>query len=175
MEGAITSWSYAYLFSSRMALLQTFMTRTTCTFDNVTDEEVKFGDSSLDEMCYLVGFTTTKEGLDGCIDLTTPDGVDDPTGPPPEGVCGEDPPNDLGIGEECTKDGNECPEGTFCSSDQGNTPDDAPGFCLNVGECQTTADCGGGSAVCCAPAEGGGFINICLPASCRPASCALKE
>ena len=159
------------------------LTRTTCTYDNITDETVSFGDSSFDEMCYLVAYTTSQSGLDGCLDLTTPggnDGTDSPpqdddSGSPSEdGICGQDPANALGIGLPCTKGGEECGPGTLCSLDQGQTPDGTTGFCLSIGACQSTNDCGGGSAVCCAPAEGGGVINICLPSACKPAGCALK-
>ncbi len=41
----------------------------TCTYDNRSGHEVKFGESSNDEMCYLVLFYTPFTGLDGCIDF----------------------------------------------------------------------------------------------------------
>jgi hypothetical protein len=43
-------------------------TRVTCTFDNTTDKEVTYGESSLTEMCFLVTFVKGREGINGCID-----------------------------------------------------------------------------------------------------------
>ena len=137
-------------------------TRTTCRFTNTTNETIQFGDSSYDEMCYLVTYTTSQAGLDGCLDLSTPDdgntdggdGTDGDAISPNDGDCASVQPNALGIGAPCSKDGGECPSGTLCSLDQGGTPDGTAGFCLSIGACQSSDECGGGEAVCCAPAEG---------------------
>ena len=41
--------------------------RATCTYDNTTDRKITFGESSTDEMCYLVLFYTPFDHLDGCV------------------------------------------------------------------------------------------------------------
>jgi hypothetical protein len=123
-------------------------------------------------MCYLVGYVRGKEGAFGCASLS---------GPPPDGGVDSGPPlacmptaNAKGIGGPCTKGGNECKNGLSCTADQSQSAaaGDA-GFCISIGGCTTTADCGGGNVTCCAPAEGGGAINICIPESCRPSTCVV--
>lgn len=42
-------------------------TRMSCLFDNDLDHNVKFGESSNNEMCILTVFYTPFERLDGCI------------------------------------------------------------------------------------------------------------
>ncbi|MEZ4371996.1 MAG: hypothetical protein R3B07_14275 [Polyangiaceae bacterium] len=150
-------------------------TRVTCNYDNSTPGDIGFGESSSDEMCFLVGFAKNRTSLDGC--LTFGGGGDLDGGVPPDpdaGICGEQQENSTGIGRTCSKGGGECASGQVCSSDQGQTPDGSPGFCLKIG-CSATADCGGGGATCCAPAEGGGVIKICVPEACRPADCIPAE
>ena len=142
-------------------------TKVTCSYDNTTDRTVGFGESSNDEMCYLVGYVRGKEGAFGC----TPPPVQGDGGMPTACMPRA---NAAGVGAPCTQGGNECKEGLTCSLDQAPSSDGAPGFCLRVGGCTTSADCGGGDATCCAPAEAGGAINICIPESCRPATCAVK-
>jgi hypothetical protein len=41
--------------------------RSTCTYDNTTDHDVMYGESSNDEMCYLILFYTPFDHLDGCV------------------------------------------------------------------------------------------------------------
>ena len=41
-------------------------TRLSCTYDNDHDEVVRFGESTLNEMCFLVGYAVGREGLSGC-------------------------------------------------------------------------------------------------------------
>lgn len=144
-------------------------TRVTCNYDNITNDVVGFGEGSADEMCFLVAFAKDRTSLDGCLTFSSDDPTEVPIDPnAPE--CGEQVANSLGIGAECTKGGGECASGQQCSADQGQTPDGVPGFCLKIG-CNTEAECGGGGVRCCAPAEGGGLINICTPESCRPTNC----
>jgi len=151
-------------------------TRTTCTYTNPGADTVSFGETSADEMCYLVSFVTNPTtSLNGCVNQTPPsDGGTGDGGPPdyptnPDaGACGAQTANSKGIGAACTQGGNECASGLTCSLDQGSSP---PGFCLEIGSCKTSADCGGGGATCCAPAEGGGLIDICIPEACRPTDC----
>lgn len=41
--------------------------RVTCTFDNTTDHDVTYGESTTNEMCYFILFYTPFDHLDGCI------------------------------------------------------------------------------------------------------------
>lgn len=45
------------------------LTRVECTYDNVRNETVTFGESTFDEMCFFTAFRTEYEGLDGCLEL----------------------------------------------------------------------------------------------------------
>jgi hypothetical protein len=137
-------------------------TRVSCTFDNHTDSAVKFGESTLDEMCFLITFARKREGLSGCDG--NPSGS---TTTNPE--CGTKPANELGIGQKCTKGGKECPSGMMCTLDQSSTPSDSPGFCFKLG-CSSTESCGT-RAVCCAPKQAGGLVKVCMPEECRPSDC----
>lgn len=150
-------------------------TRITCHYDNPTNQSVAFGESSFDEMCFLIGFARKKGAeLDGCVNLGDPVGDGGVPPSPDAGVCGEQQPNSLGIGAACTAGGNECGAGLSCSADQDQAPAGSTGFCLKIGGCNAQADCGGGGATCCSPAQAGGLINICLPEACRPADCIPK-
>jgi hypothetical protein len=149
-------------------------TRTTCTYDNTTDKEVVFGESTFNEMCFLPTFRTGFTALDGCLELgswgnQTPGGdasVDVPPSPD-AGECSAVTGNDKGIGALCTKGGHECGPGLACTMDLDGTA--TQGFCMKLG-CAATSDCGAG-ATCCAPKEGGGLIKTCLPEACRPNDC----
>jgi hypothetical protein len=146
-------------------------TRVTCKYDNPADTTVAFGESSKDEMCYLVTFATgAGSELDGCVNqVSTSDAGVPPN--PDAGACGAQTPSAIGVGASCTKGGNECASGLTCSLDQSPEP---PGFCLKIGGCTTNDECGGGSATCCAPKEAGGLLNICIPEACRPSDCIPK-
>jgi hypothetical protein len=167
-------WTFdsQYIAAQPIHLAKGAYTRTTCSYDNTRATTVGFGESSNDEMCYLVGFSVgSGTQVDGCVKMPD-DKADGGTGPSADaGVCGMTAPNPKGIGKPCTKGGGECAAGQTCSLDNDPTP---PGFCLSIGGCQTTADCGGGDATCCSPKQGGGFINICVPEACRPSDCAPK-
>jgi hypothetical protein len=41
--------------------------RTRCTFNNTSNEVVTFGESSLNEMCFAVGFASGVDGVSGCF------------------------------------------------------------------------------------------------------------
>lgn len=41
--------------------------RVTCTYDNTTDHDVSYGESTTNEMCYLVLFYTPFDKLNGCV------------------------------------------------------------------------------------------------------------
>jgi hypothetical protein len=43
------------------------VTRVTCNYDNTTDQTITFGESTLNEMCFLVGFATDRSSPGGCI------------------------------------------------------------------------------------------------------------
>jgi hypothetical protein len=142
-------------------------TRITCTYDNSTTSTVTYGESSYNEMCYLAMFVPGKSGAFGCV-----------TGAPSDAGAGDDggdagtctaTANAMGIGAACMAGGGECPSGLSCSSDLNNTP--GAGFCMKVG-CSAASDCGG--ATCCAPAQSGGAINVCLPTACVPSDCTVK-
>jgi hypothetical protein len=46
-------------------------TRVTCTFDNHRDQQVGYGESTLDEMCYFVGFAVGTSG-GACLEVIPP-------------------------------------------------------------------------------------------------------
>ncbi|MGE0328173.1 MAG: hypothetical protein AB7K71_19660 [Polyangiaceae bacterium] len=158
------------LIPQKVALHQGDYTKTTCYFDNDTDQTLKYGESTYDEMCFLSLFIESGESLDGhCVDMSALDPGDAGVPPDPDaGVCGETPENSLGIGKVCAKGAGECASGLTCSADQSG---DASGVCIKIGGCTTNDDCGGGGATCCAPAQAGGAIKICIPEACRPSDC----
>ena len=170
---ASEAWSFdqQFIASTAIHIPKGSYTKTTCRYDNQRDQTVSFGESSNDEMCYLVGFEASAlAGIDGCVrqpDNATDGGTSDSDA----GACGTQTPNDKGIGKSCTAGGAECAGGLSCTADQDPS---APGFCMKIG-CTKTADCGGGSAVCCAPKQGGGVIGVCLPSECQPSDCPLKN
>ena len=47
------------------------VTRVTCTFNNTTDQEVGYGESTHNEMCYFVGFAVDARG-GACIEVLPP-------------------------------------------------------------------------------------------------------
>jgi hypothetical protein len=137
-------------------------TRVTCTFDNETDKALRFGESSYDEMCFMITFARNREGLSGCDGNPSGGTTTNP-------LCGTKPENELGIGRKCTKGGGECGSGMMCTLDQSSTPEGSPGFCFKVG---CTKDSCGGGATCCAPKQAGGLVKVCMPEDCRPGDCA---
>jgi hypothetical protein len=143
-------------------------TRITCSYDNTTTGTVGYGESSHDEMCYLAMFVPGQTGAFGCVSTggsgdagAAADGGD-------AGMCTAKP-NGMGIGAPCTAGKSDCPSGLSCSSDLNSTS--GAGFCLKVG-CTGSSDCGG--ATCCAPSQGGGAVNVCLPTACVPSDCKVK-
>lgn len=40
---------------------------TTCTYDNTDGRPVRYGESTFDEMCFVVLFYTPYDGLNGCV------------------------------------------------------------------------------------------------------------
>jgi hypothetical protein len=158
------------------------VTRTSCTFDNTRAEVVEFGESTTDEMCFFTAFRTDYLGLAGCLELGgwakyTPaadagagdagGGTNDVVDPD---ACATVSANDQGIGASCTASGNECATGLSCTADV-NPSSSSDGICIQVGGCTTSSDCGSGAS-CCAPAQAGGALTICVPTPCRPVDCA---
>ncbi|MDP6943056.1 MAG: hypothetical protein QF464_02810, partial [Myxococcota bacterium] len=135
--------------------------RVTCGYDNYLDETVTFGESTTNEMCFLVGFATeASHQFAGCIGGTGGAGSLVPEG------CGDDPPNDIGLGAACTKDGDECEGGLVCTEDFEQI--EGLGVCIGFG-CDGAADCGEGG-VCCR-IEAAGDLALCLPPSCAFSIC----
>jgi hypothetical protein len=48
------------------------MTRVTCTFNNTTDQEVVYGESTLNEMCFFVGFAVDLPSQAACLEVLPP-------------------------------------------------------------------------------------------------------
>ena len=136
--------------------------RVTCGYENTLDEVVTFGESTTNEMCFFIGFATqATHELAGCIGSDGASFV-------PEG-CGEDPPNEIGLGAPCTKGGGECDGGLFCTEDNENT--EGLGVCIGFG-CESSADCGDGGVCCNIDAAG---IALCLPPSCVFSVCSVLD
>jgi hypothetical protein len=151
-------------------------TQITCSYNNATKDTVTFGESSNDEMCYLVGYIRGREGAFGCSsrpfvpdDGGAPDGAPDDASSDAATKCAPTA-NSIGVGGPCTAGGNECKSGLSCSADVGSGG--GAGFCLKLG-CKSTSECGD-DATCCAPSQGGG-IKVCLPASCVPSDCVVAN
>ncbi len=137
------------------------LTRLRCSYFNPHDEEVGFGESSLDEMCFMMGFTRGEHAIGGCT-LGESGGDFAPT------ACAGIEPAESGVGAPCTADGMECADGLRCTA--GLSGDGDEGICIGLG-CESSEECGEGVS-CCTPELGGGVINICMPEACRPTSCA---
>jgi len=144
--------------------------RVTCTYNNTTDDVITFGESTNNEMCFFIAYTT---GNDGRLDTCMGGGGDstNASGYFPEG-CGTDEANDIGIGATCSAEGGECAEDLACTHDLLGPV--GPGICISMNACESSEDCGGGGAICCAPPQTGGTINICLPPSCQSPACPEK-
>ncbi|HLK40959.1 MAG TPA: hypothetical protein VKU41_29615 [Polyangiaceae bacterium] len=153
-----------YLDSTTLHVPKGTMTRITCNYDNTTPAAVNYGESTNDEMCFLVVFMVGLSGEGGCVQgLNAPDDGGAPAG---DGGSCTPTANAVGVGATCTAGGGECASGLSCTADLGTSK--GPGFCLKVG-CASSSECGD-NATCCAPPQGGG-IKACLPASCVPAGC----
>jgi copper type II ascorbate-dependent monooxygenase-like protein len=139
-------------------------TRINCTYDNPTSATVDYGESTTQEMCFLIAFVVGQDGLGGCVN--TPPAGDG--GAPTSGSKCMATPTASGIGASCTAGGGECASGLQCSADVGSSGG-STGICLKVG-CAASSDCGSG-ATCCAPAQAGGAIKVCLPSECVPSDC----
>lgn len=48
------------------------ITRVTCNYNNTTDKEVSYGESTLNEMCYLIGFAIDRPFQGACIAVIPP-------------------------------------------------------------------------------------------------------
>ena len=128
---------------------------TECTYENTTDHDVTFGESSDTEMCFSVVFRYPKQAAGFCAGAGSGAAL---SGKP----CAAPgaPGNEVGVGKECTKGGGECAGnavGKTCIADRVTAP--FANFCS--GSCTTDADCGSGAR--CAGSSG---TNFCLPQSC---------
>jgi copper type II ascorbate-dependent monooxygenase-like protein len=68
---SIDAWSFGeqQIVPLKLDLPKGTMTRVTCEYDNTTPNEVTFGESTSNEMCYFTTFIAPFETLDGCVDL----------------------------------------------------------------------------------------------------------
>jgi len=83
--------------------------------------------------------------------------------------CGDEPPNNLGLGAGCSPGGGECNSGLSCSADLVESGDE--GVCLSLGQCETASDCGDGEAMCCSLDFGDSPFKLCLPKGCGIPGC----
>jgi len=133
--------------------------RVTCSYDNHHDEIVTFGESTTNEMCFFIGFATqASHQFAGCFGSGSSSFL-------PE-TCGDDAPNDIGLGAFCSKGGGECEAGLMCTEDLEYT--EGVDLCIGFG-CSAAADCGEGG-VCCS-LDVGSPITLCLPPSCAFSLC----
>ena len=56
-----------YMEPFEMVIPAGYHARTRCTFNNTRNETVTFGESSLNEMCFAVGFASGVDGVSGCF------------------------------------------------------------------------------------------------------------
>ena len=137
--------------------------RVTCGYDNQLDQTVTFGESTTNEMCFFIGFATdVSHELAGCI------GADESSFFP-EG-CGDDPPNDIGLGATCSKGGGECAAGLLCTEDIEQT--EGLEMCIGIG-CSSSSECGEGG-ICC-KIVAAGEVSLCLPPSCELSVCEVMD
>jgi hypothetical protein len=127
-----------------------------CSYENPGAETITFGDSSLEEMCF-VGLYRYPRGEGG---LVCASGTGTPTIPGPPcaepGATG----NEKGVGKICSDGGGECGGGApLCLADYADG--DFANYCTLI--CQSDADCGSG-AVCLGPST-----KACVPAECAAA------
>jgi hypothetical protein len=129
---------------------------TECTYENTTDHDVTFGESSDTEMCFSVVFRYPKQATGFCA------GGSQAGGKP----CAADgaPGNEVGVGKICTKGGGECAgngSAPTCLADR--VPAAFANFC--TGSCKVDADCGSG-----ARCYGSSGSTVCVPEACLPKS-----
>ncbi|HVU00980.1 MAG TPA: hypothetical protein VHE30_04480 [Polyangiaceae bacterium] len=132
--------------------------KTECTYDNTLDKTVTFGESSDTEMCFSILFRYPALGRGFCgmgSGSTTP-----PALPGPACAAAGAAGNEIGVGKQCSKGGNECVDNKsadVCLADY--TTGDFGNFCTFL--CQTNADCGTGAAC-----QGNAGRAVCIPNAC---------
>ena len=52
------------------------VTRVTCNYQNPMDQTITFGESTKNEMCFLVGFAADRSGTSGCVIGNYPGPID---------------------------------------------------------------------------------------------------
>ena len=136
---------------------------TECTYQNDTNQTVKFGESSDTEMCFSILFRYPRGKSPFCAGSKegggpgTGDGGT-PIAPGPCAAAG-DPGNNVGVGQFCSPSGGQClssPTASLCLGDfiQGEFAN----FCTMV--CSSDSECGEG-AFC-----GHDSTRICIPSKC---------
>jgi hypothetical protein len=71
--GAEVLYSTPWIFDQQPTVLKSFTVKKgekihiRCTWDNTTDNLIKYGESTNDEMCSFVWYYTPYEHLDGCL------------------------------------------------------------------------------------------------------------
>lgn len=128
--------------------------KTECTYVNTLNKTIGFGESSDREMCFSILFRYPAQGRGFCSGGSG-DGI---PGPP----CAKegDKGNDKGIGQLCTKGGNECAENSgagLCLADVISS--EFANFCTIT--CEDDAECGEGAS--CLGSDG---QRACVPDSC---------
>jgi hypothetical protein len=119
--------------------------KTECTFVNTHNKTIGFGESSDREMCFSILFRYPAQGKGFC---SSGQGMALP-GP----ACAKegDTGNDKGVGQFCTKGGNECAQdsfASFCLADvaSGEFANFCTSTCADTSECGEGASCLGGSS-----------------------------
>lgn len=137
---------------------------TECTYQNDTNQTVKFGESSDTEMCFSILFRYPRGKSAFCAGANEGGGVvgDSDGGTPirmAPCAAADDPGNSTGVGRFCSPSGGQClgnVDATLCLGDfiQGEFAN----FCTMV--CANDSDCGAG-AFC-----GNDSTRICIPSKC---------
>jgi hypothetical protein len=136
---------------------------TECTYQNDTNQTVKFGESSDTEMCFSILFRYPRGKSAFCAGTTEGGGVagDGDGGTPirmaPCAAAG-DPGNGTGVGKFCSPAGGQClgnADATLCLGDfiQGEFANFCTMICADDSECGAGAFCGHDSTRICIPSK----------------------
>ena len=136
---------------------------TECTYQNDTNETVKFGESSDTEMCFSILFRYPRGKSPFCAGANegggTGGGGDGGT-PISSGPCAAagDPGNGVGVGKFCSPAGGQCmgnSGASLCLGDfvQGEFANFCTMICTSDGECGAGAFCGHDSTRICIPSK----------------------
>jgi hypothetical protein len=137
---------------------------TECTYENDTNETVKWGESSDTEMCFSILFRYPRGKSPFCAGTNEGGGTageGDGGTPVRSGPCAAmtDPGNSLGVGKFCSPAGGQCATNTGASLCLGDfVQGEFANFCTMV--CASDDECGAG-AFC-----GHDSTRICIPSKC---------